>query len=391
MNMQFHSFHHAELPALVTPHAWSLSRLCALLTALTLSFTKAQAQDGGVTVLPPVSVVERPGITGAGWAVVAGDAKSKRVILTYPNHPDDFGGSAGTGTVISENGGQTWKPGPDDWSIAKTVDLWMDRIGDGSLVAFGIRWLPDPAKRGQQTAAEVPADAFAIATSKDGGRTWNTENARIECPPELGIIARPLPHIIEDGKGAWLMPAYAWSKGGNRALLLRSENRGRDWRVLSTIATAENIRQSGAPLTTPWLETAVARAADGALLAVMRTGSSEKAALVSCRSSDGGRTWTRVEKLLTGPSREEVAGKVPNLVLLSGGPLVLLTAHTKLGCRLYFSTDGNGLEWSEAQVVTKLSGGNTSLVALDPKTLLIFTPSSKRISCWKITLPGVSK
>ncbi len=336
------------------------------------------------------TAVERPGITGAGWAVVAGDDSGRRVILTYPNHPDDFGGSAGTGTAISEDGGQTWKSGPDDWPIAKTVDLWMDRLGDGTLAAFGIRWLPDPAKRGQQTAADVPDDAFAIATSKDAGRTWTTENARIECPPELGIIARPLPHLIEDGQGAWLMPAYAWSKSGSRALLLRSENRGRDWRVLSTIAPAEDIRQSGAPLTTPWLETAVARGADGALVAVMRTGSSEKAALVTCRSTDGGRTWSKVEKLLAGPAREEVAGKLPSLLRVPGGPLVLLTAHTKLGCRLYLSADGTDRKWSEAQVVTKLSGGNASLTALDPKTLLIFTPSNKRISCWKVTLPSSS-
>ncbi len=185
----------------------------------------------------------------------------------------------------------------------------------------------------------------------------------------------------EDGKGAWLIPAYAWSKGGRRALLLRSENHGRDWRVLSTIATAENIHQSGAPLTTPWLETAVAHGADGTFVAVMRTGSSEKAALVTCRSTDSGRTWSKVEKLLAGSAREEVAGKMPSRALLPGGPLVLLTAHTKLGCRIHLSADGNGSEWSEPQVVTKVSGGNTSLAVLDPNTLLVFTPSSKRISC----------
>jgi hypothetical protein len=364
-----------------------LTAFAAATGSRVMAQNESKTRERSVTVAPSVSAVERPGITGAGWAVVVGDASARRVILTYPNHPDDFGGSAGTGTAISEDGGQTWKAGSDDWPIAKPMDLWMDRLSDGTLVAFGIRWLPDPGKRGQQTAADVPGDALAIATSKDAGRTWTTENAHIECPPELGITARPLPHLIEDGQGAWLMPAYAWSKGGNRALLLRSENRGRDWRVLSTIATAENIRQSGAPLTTPWLETAVTRSADGALLAVMRTGSSEKAALVTCRSTDGGHTWTKVEKLLAGPAREEVAGKVPNLALLPGGPLVLLTAHTKLGCRLYLSKDGTGREWSAAQVVTKLSGGNTSLAALDPNTLLIFTPSSKRISCWKVALP----
>ena len=40
-----------------------------------------------------------------------------------------------------------------------------------------------------------------------------------------------------------------------------------------------------------------------------------------------------------------------------------------------------------SQRVTKVSGGNTSMTAIDADTLLVFTPSSKRISCWKVALP----
>lgn len=332
-------------------------------------------------------MVERAGITGAGWAVVAGDGKTT---LIYPNHPDDFGGTAGTGTSHSADGGKTWTQGPDDWPIAKSIDLWQDRMKDGSLVAFGIGWAPDPKKRGEQTGADVPADAYSIAISKDQGRSWNTSAATLHCPPEIGIIARPLPHLFEDGQGAWLMPANAWGKRGTRALLLRSVDRGRNWSVLSTIVTAEGIQKAGASLTTPWLETTVARTKDGSLLAVMRTGSSDQAALIAARSADDGVTWSPVEKILVGPQRQVVAGKLPNLLLMPNGVLVLLAAHTKIGCFMHLSYDGTGREWSEAQLVTKVSGGNTSMTALDANTVLVFTPSSKRISCWRVALPAVS-
>ncbi|OYW30480.1 MAG: hypothetical protein B7Z47_03530 [Chthoniobacter sp. 12-60-6] len=357
---------------------------------LLLSLLAPWAAAEDVSTAPAVSAVERAGITGAGWAVVTGDVQARKVTLTYPNHPDDFGGTAGTGTSHSGDGGKTWTQGPDDWPIPKSIDLWQDRLSDGSLVAFGICWAPDPKKRGEQTSADVPADAYAISVSKDQGRTWSTSAATLHCPPEIGIIARPLPHLFEDGQGAWLMPAYAWGKRGTRALLLRSLDRGRNWSVLSTIVTAEGIQKAGASLTTPWLETTVARTKNGSLLAVMRTGSNEQAALIVARSKDDGVTWSPVEKIVAGPQRQIVAGKLPNLLLMPNGTLVLIAAHTKLGCFMHLSHDGTGCEWSAAQLVTKVSGGNTSMTALDVSTVLVFTPSSKRISCWQVTLPSVS-
>jgi hypothetical protein len=76
---------------------------------------------------------------------------------------------------------------------------------------------------------------------------------------------------------------------------------------------------------------------------------------------------------------------------MPNGLLVLLTSHTKLGCRLYVAADGTGRTWSDAHVVTLISGGNTSMVRLDDETLLVFTPSSKRISCRRVTLKALQK
>lgn len=338
-----------------------------------------------VVVAPSSLAVEREGITGAGWAVVAGEGDSRRVTLHYPNHPDDFGASTGTGTAHSSDDGLTWTAGEDEWPLEKTVDLWQARPSSGDRLAFGIRWLPDPARRREIEPGDVPADAFRIAFSKDG-REWTDEEAVIECPPEIGVIARPLPRIFEDESGTLFMPAYAWSRSGNRSLLLASGDRGRLWKVRSVVTTSAAMVDAGATVTTPWLETAVSPTSDGSWLAIIRTGSSEKAGLMMARSTDAGLTWSPVEKVLAGPERETVAGKLPGLLLMSNGTLALLTAHTKLGCRLYFSPDGTGREWTQAHLVTAISGGNTSMVELGADRLLVFTPARHRIHCWRVTV-----
>ncbi len=342
-----------------------------LLTAVTCGHVWAAE----LLVQPRVSVVEREGITGAGQVVAAGS----RLLMFYPNHPDDFGGSGGTGASVSEDGGATWKAQPDDWPMAKMVDLWADRLQNGDLLAFGIRWVPDPKKRGEMTAKNVPADAYQIAISKDAGRTWQSQTAVIEYPAEFGVIARPLPHTFEDEKGALFMPAYAWGKHGNHTLLLTSVDRGRRWTVLSSITTAAAMVKAGAPVTTPWLETTVSPTKGGDWLAIVRTGSSAKASLVSVRSANRGKTWSVPEKL-------PIAGKLPTLQLLPNGVLALLTAHTKNHCRLYLSADGNGREWSKAHVLTSLSGGNAGMTSVGNDSLVVITPANRRIDAWRVAI-----
>lgn len=341
---------------------------------LLLMVTVAHAQMP--LVLPRVPVIEREGITGAGQIVQAG----KRLLVLYPNHPDDFGGSGGSGASVSEDSGATWQAQPDDWPLGKTVDVWADRLlRNGDLIAIGLNWAPDPKKRGELTAKDVPADAYLLGRSTDGGLNWHKERMVIECPAEFGIIARPLPHVFEDESGVLFMPAYAWGKSGNHALLLHSKDRGRHWTVLSSITTAAAMVKAGAPVTTPWLETTVSPTQNGDWLAIVRTGSSAKSSLVSVRSTDHGQTWSAPEKL-------PIAGKLPTLQLLPSGVLALLTAHTKNHCRLYLSTDGNGRTWSAAHVLSSQSGGNAGMTITGKHSLLIISPANKRIDAWRVSL-----
>ena len=360
----------------------------ALGSVLPLIFACARIAAGAsqlIEVSPVVVAVERKGITGAGWAVPMGAQESGRIALCYPNHPDDFGASAGTGAALSFDNGRTWTAERDDWPLPGMADLWIDRLRDGRLVALGIRWLPDPKRRGEITSAEVPRDPWKTAFSDDG-KSWNVTECAVSCPQEYGVIARPLPRIFEGADGALYMPAYAWAKTGNRSLLLRSADHGRSWFVRSVITSAADMVKAGAVVTTPWLETSVSPAADGSWVAVIRTGSNETASLVTARSSDEGLTWSLVGKVLAGPAQEPVTGKLPGLLLMPGGPLVLLSAHTKRGCFLHLSIDGTGREWTEGQLVTRVTGGNTSMLPLEGDRLLVFTPANGRINCWAVRL-----
>ncbi|MBX7209544.1 MAG: glycoside hydrolase [Verrucomicrobiaceae bacterium] len=349
-----------------------ISVIIAGLTYFAATHVEAQLE---ALVLPRVAVVEREGITGAGQVVQAG----KRLLVLYPNHPDDFGGTGGSGASVTEDGGATWQSQPDDWPLGKTVDVWADRLRNGDLIAIGLRWAPDPKKRGELGAKDVPADAYQLGISTDGGRTWRKEPMVIEHPAAFGIIARPLPHVFEDESGVLFMPAYSWGKSGNHALLLHSKDRGKHWSVLSSITTAAAMVKAGARVTTPWLETTVSRTQSGDFLAIVRTGSSAKSSLVSVRSTDHGKTWSTPEKLSLG-------GKLPTLQLLPNGTLALLTAHTKNHCRLYFSADGNGREWSTAHVLSSQSGGNAGMTVTGKDSLLVISPANKRIDAWRVSL-----
>jgi len=344
------------------------------LALLTFPLVAATAEIE-VVVSPRVTVVQREGITGGGCPVKMGH----RVLSFYPNHPDDFGGSNGMASAISIDGGLSWAKGQDNWPISGMISMWPERLDSGDLLAFGIKWLPDPAKRREAKLPSVPADAYQIAVSKDQGESWKLETATIQCPPEVGGIARPLPHIIEDEDGLLLMPAYTWSKRGNKVVLLQSEDGGRVWTVRSVMTTAVAMLKAGARVSTPWLEASVSPTKAGELLAVVRTGSTVKSQLTSVRSADGGKTWEQPKVL-------PFAGKLPTLHLLNNGVLTLTTALSRNHCRVYLSADGTGRNWSRAFVISSLTGGNVGAAVAGDDRLIMTSPANRRIDAWHLRI-----
>ena len=355
---------------MTTPRVLSLSYGLTLLLAFLPTVVAVEVE---VVVSPRATVVQRVGITGGGYPVVAGD----RLLNFYPNHPDDYGITKGIGSAISTDGGVTWTKGRDNWPMSKMVDLWAQRFKNGDLFAFGIKWVPPPESRRDPKLPEVPTDAYQIGISKDGGKNWQLERATIDCPPELGGIARPLAHIIEYKNGMLLMPAYVWKKAGNKIVLLQSEDRGRAWKVRSVITTSVAMLQVGARVVSPWFETTVSPTKDGDLLAIIRTGSTVKSNLVSVRSTDQGKTWQKPEVL-------PFAGKLPTLHLLDNGILTVTTALSRNHCRVYLSADGTGRKWSDAFVISSQTGGNVGVAISGKDKLILTTPANRRVDAWQL-------
>lgn len=341
-----------------------------------------------VTVAPVSYVRQREGITGAGWGVAYDVSEpapaARKIVNIYPNHPDDWGKTAGTGASHSLDLGMTWTPDADNSPIKEMVDMWQDRLRDGMLVTLGIRALPDRQKPPPVGGDGFYRGVYSLGLSRDQGKSWSFASTTALSPAALGPLARPLPRIMQEPDGSLLMPGYSWNQQGSVAVLLRSRDLAKTWEVASTIATATAVRALGIPVSTPWFENMVERVADGSLLAVIRTSSNARGALVTTRSTDNGATWSPPALVRAGPQGKNVAGKLPNLCLLPNGVLVLLTAHTRDHCRIYLSLDGTGLEWSDAYVVTSHTGGNTSMVSTDYDKFVIFTPATGRIACWQV-------
>ena len=352
--------------------------LSPCLPALLVFLPAAAAAEVEVVVSPRVTVVQRVGITGGGYPVIAGD----RILNFYPNHPDDYGITNGIGSAISTDGGLSWTNGRDDWPMAGMVDLWAQRFKNGDLFAFGIKWVPAPESRRDPKLPEVPDDAYQIAISKDNGKSWKLERATIECPPEIGGIARPLAHIIERENGLLLMPAYAWKKAGNKIVLLQSEDGGRVWKVRSVITTSLAMIKLGARVASAWFETTISPTTDGELLAIIRTGSTVKSNLVAVRSTDDGRTWQQPKVL-------PFAGKLPTLHLLKNGILTVTTALSRNHCRVYLSADGTGRQWSRAFVISSQTGGNVGVAIAGEDELFLTTPANRRVDAWRLRVGPV--
>ena len=125
--------------------------------------------------------------------------------------------------------------------------------------------------------------------SADGGVTRVSDPARIHLPPRFddwrGVLCRKIVGL-EDG--SLLVSMYCRKEEGTplerkyRSLVLRSEDRGKTWHYLSTIAfdTSPDARGEG------FDETCLLPLPDGRLLAFLRSGASYQASIGSFNNGD---------------------------------------------------------------------------------------------------------
>ncbi|HVF09317.1 MAG TPA: sialidase family protein [Abditibacteriaceae bacterium] len=234
-------------------------------------------------------------------------------------------------TLVSDDGGASWQP----WSRADVTGGSPFFEGCATHLSDGLAILLEWSARGPQP------DGCWIARLWESHDNWDTAQgpfeARIPLPMAKGGFdddGHPVPELflhrslIELPHGDLLLTAYGWFEGDEtpstyrpsmnklRCILLRSSDRGRNWRFISTIAVDPTIGEEG--FNEPVLVRLTKGRHQGRLIALLRTGSNKTFAhnpIYQTESDDEGQTWTPPRPL----NFENVD---PDLIEMESGVLV---------------------------------------------------------------------
>ena len=291
-----------------------------------------------------------------------------------PEKPVDTGRMhypSALGTVVSRDGGQTWKRIPlKPGDNGLNMEGGIVQLRDGTILSLDT--YITPGKR--------PGEAIGqLYTSSDDWRTVkDPQDVSFDLPgasyPSKDDGGRPHAaqrlhrRIIELPNGDLLTTYYGWLEGDStpstyeprmiksRVLLARSQDRGQHWKLVSTVAVDPAVGTEG------FGEPVIVRVSQGPkagrLICQMRTGRE----LYECVSDDEGVTWTRARPrvfanldinrtelwvdmfrhlkgkkgLLDEKNLEELPGAIvdPDLIELRGGLLVAAfgVRITQKGC-----------------------------------------------------------
>jgi len=293
--------------------------------------------------------------------------------------PSEFGGIPHT--VRSMDRGQTWQvwsPQPGQGE-GPTINNSPVQFKDGSLLIF--HWI-----------AEFKRDGLAIGKRWKSTDDWRTvtgpEDTRVEVPDGVGggIGDNGLPYstmwfhrsILELSNGDLIAGCYGWFKEDKtpseyeprmnrfRCFLVRSKDRGLNWKYVSTIAVDPMVGQEG------FNESALMRLSQGKhkgrLICIMRVG--RKNPLHQAHSDDDGNSWSA-------PRTLNLVGVDPDLIEMKNGVLVSSFGH-KPDCNndgnfLAFSLD-QGDNWSQIVRLSsesEITGAYTTVREISPGTLFV--------------------
>jgi hypothetical protein len=211
-------------------------------------------------------------------------------------------------TRVSRDGGLSWatiplKPGDNGLNM----EAGAIQLRDGTIVALDTYVTPG-AKPGEGVGQ--------LYTSSDEWKTlegprdapFDMPNAKFDGSSDDGgrphLAQRAHRRILELPNGDLLTTLYGWLQGDNtpatyrptmlksRTLLVRSSDRGRHWKLVSTVAVDPSVGTEG--LGEPVLCRISKGPNPGRLLCLMRTGRN----LYQAVSDDDGATWTPPQELI---------------------------------------------------------------------------------------------
>jgi hypothetical protein len=245
---------------------------------------------------------------------------------------------------LSADGGKTWG---FSYQVAQGPSVKIVRA-DGAIVGPTFHLFPDPP--GQWRNFEGHFLRF-----DQGGRRHVMEPwaVRVEGLPrdvspsrhEGKWSRRWMAQIYLDSDpveidGRILTTAYVTYQGESRYALvaLISEDGGRNWQYLSTVGGPDSV--SGAREGPD--EATLVQLADGDVMCVMRVGSGKEQLLGRAYSSDGGRTWSAIDRL-------PAFSVEPSMRRLQNGVIALSTGRP--GIYVWLSADARGKSWESVDVV----------------------------------------
>lgn len=224
--------------------------------------------------------------------------------------------------IRSTDEGKTWSP------PATLIDTPADdrhpafvELDAGTLLCSFFTYMGEPENGDLSRAPELAARVHLIR-SFDGGRSWEPKPRTLRTSFLYDETDGPLVRLQD---GSVLIAINGRPKSGppDQAAVLRSTNRGKTWKLLSTIQAGHDLQ-----------EITVAELPDRRLVLMARAEGD------ICWSDDHGHTWTP-------PVTFGMRMFAPSLYVLRDGTLVCLHgsyAPGHGGLRVIFSTDG-GHTW----------------------------------------------
>ena len=277
---------------------------------------------------------------------------------TVQSHIRSEGGAR---TLISDDEGRTWT------RIEDTDPLSASRMAlteDGSKLvnAFAEGWVAVPEEEGDRLKEEMRhvmhSDPGKISylggnafkkVSSDGGKTWTT--TKIDVPDDInGLMGYTPASAMKTKEGVRLHAIYGSRfitdpdgkrrPGGTEAFILRSEDDGETWTFIPVLPRAVDPAKQEQSFD----ETAVAQAADGSVILMLRANFTSFNLWIS-RSTDLGKTWST-------PTDTGVKGFPADMITLADGRILCVYGYRfdPPGIRAVISADG-GRTWSEPIVL----------------------------------------
>ena len=194
----------------------------------------------------------------------------------------------------SKDGGQTWNETPAWPTYAPYQFL------DGEIMQISGRWWQIEIDQEQKYS-------FALFRSIDNGYSFDKEKVFVTDIPELASVkylysdkdrcANVNHQIVKLYTGNLLASAQGKFKNDikERTFIIQSDDRGKTWKYLSTVAFDMNKEDKIRPL--GFDEPNLLVLPDGNILCFMRSGSRQGQSLYMSRSKDNGKTWSNADPI----------------------------------------------------------------------------------------------